>query len=90
MNDDLTLNDDGSGTIDEVTARGIDHELTSELVQTLGCPAGDASGASSTIDRSNDIASTSTLIDTVAIVPKGYARQITVNIGFSVQLSTTA
>lgn len=88
VNDDLTANADG--TIDEVTARGIDSSETAVIFQALSCPAGDASGAQATLDRSNNIVSTGTLIDTIAILPKAYARQLIVNIGFAVQLSTTA
>jgi hypothetical protein len=81
--------DPSDGTITEDQARTIDGEVNKGLYDDVVSP-GDASGAQSLVDRTSDILATSTLIDNVAIVPNGYARQIEVNIGFAIQLSNAA
>lgn len=47
---------------------------------------GEISAYSVTIDPSQDVLSTSTLTISVAIVPKGVARQIVVNVGFTLSI----
>lgn len=71
-----------NGTIDERDAQqfeaGVNSQLRSGVVST-----GDASASSVVVNRSANILSTSTLPVTVRIVPLGYMKYITTNIGFT-------
>jgi hypothetical protein len=88
INQEISV-DPSTGLILETAARDIDSNVDRAVFNA--CVAtGDASGVASDVDRTNDIQSTGILIDSIDIVGNDYARQITVNIGFVVQLSNAA
>ncbi len=79
LNSELVVNADG--TVDEVEARNIDATVTAALAQTLTQP-NFASAVSAATDRTNNVLSTQTLKVKIRVLPKGYAKTITAEIGF--------
>lgn len=80
LNEDLLVSKD-DGTIDEVEARRIEAFVTNQVRNAVVTTRW-ASDASVVVDRTEQILSTETLKGEVRIVPKGYARHISVQIGF--------
>jgi hypothetical protein len=79
----------GAGAIDERDARRLETQIDSRLRANLTQPTnaegtpGQVSAVRYTIDRTNNILSSSQLISEVAIQPLGYARFISTTIGFA-------
>ena len=90
----VRTNDDG--TIDERDALRLEAEVQSALDSVLTAPrnaegtAGHVSEVLYTIDRTNNINTTSTVISEVAIRPLGYVDYVTTTLGFSVQVGDEA
>jgi len=80
LNDSVRLNADG--TIQEIDARAIEAYVNAQLDAEL-VSAGHASSTAVLVDRTHNIASDSTMPVTVRILPLGYAKFITVDIGFT-------
>lgn len=78
--DDLVV-DEETGFIDEVSARNIESKANGQHKTALLDPNW-VSAVNSRITRDNNILSTSTLKSKVRIVPKGYASDIELEIGF--------
>ncbi len=70
------------GCIDERDAQAIEARGNSAL-QAAVIATGDASGASVVVDRNANILSTKNLPVNVRVVPLGYTRTLTANVGFS-------
>jgi hypothetical protein len=79
LNSSLRVNSDG--TINETDAQAIEAQCKAKLDAALVTP-GDASAASVVVTRTNSILSTQELKVSIRVTPLGYARQITVDIGF--------
>lgn len=86
---DTVLVDKTSGTIAEDEARQIEAYVTDQ-VRTAVVRNGWASDASVVVDRSEPILSTETLKAEVRVIPLGYMRHISVQIGFSNPALTAA
>lgn len=80
LNSSLRVNA-ADGTINEKDAQAIEAQCKAKLDAALVTP-GDASAASVVVTRTNNILSTQELRVSVRVTPLGYARQITVDIGF--------
>lgn len=82
LNDDIRV-DAITGYILEADALAIEDDVLSQLNTGLsvGSPTGNASAATVKVNRTNNILSSMTLQTQERIVPKGYARQITADIG---------
>lgn len=80
VNKDIRL-DRVTGFIDEVDAQKIEKTVGSKLTAAL-ISEDEASAVQTTISRSDNLLSTSTLNAEVAITPKGYSENIKVKIGF--------
>lgn len=80
----------GPGSIDDRDARRIEAVLLAKLEAALrpGGEDGDASAVSVQIDRSNLLLSTRELRIKIRVTPKGYARSISVDIGFQSPTAT--
>jgi len=82
LNKDLLLNED-DGTIFDPEAVRIETRLNTTLSSALITTSPpDATKAFSHVDRTNNIIQTANINVDVSIIPKGYSRTITVNIGF--------
>jgi hypothetical protein len=83
LNDTIQVNPSTSaqnpGSITNRNASFIENAVNSALAQGLGS---NAISASIVIDRTNNVLSTKTINYQVRVVPNGYAKQITGNIGF--------
>lgn len=87
VNAELVVND--NGTIDEGEAQTIDAAVSAALAETLMQP-NLASAVGATTDRTNNVLSTSTIKCKLRVRPKGYAKTITAEVGFTnPNLSTT-
>lgn len=82
LNRDLLLTSEGKLTQDVV---GYFQDLCAGPLETMEA-AGEISASEVLIDPDQDVATTSTLVITIKIVPVGIAEFITVNIGFAVEL----
>ena len=80
LNDSLRL-DPVTGLIRESEARSIEADVGGKLNDAL-VANGHASAVSIHIDRTANISSTQTMPVTIRVLPLGYARFITVDIGF--------
>jgi len=80
LNSSVRVNKDGS--IYENDARTIEAQCVADLNAALVQP-GDASSASVVVNRSANILSTQTLPVSIRVVPLGYAKTISVDIGFT-------
>lgn len=85
VNDDVLTNDDG--TIDTAAADAFDAAMTTALEREIVAP-GYASAVAVTVNRTDNIAVTSTLRFQVRFRPKGYATTITLDLGFSLNLGS--
>jgi len=86
---------DGSGQIVEVSAKGIERRVQRRLDNKIGSALrsvgpltldgtpGHVSNIAYQVDRTNNVLSTKTIIATVAIVPRGYAKFLTVTLSYS-------
>jgi hypothetical protein len=80
------------GYLDDVDAIRFEEAVKSKLSDTLLSPinsggfAGHVSNLAYAIDRTNNVASSETLITTVYLRPLGYANVISTTIGFNVQI----
>ncbi|MES2339301.1 MAG: DUF2586 family protein [Pseudomonadota bacterium] len=82
LNADLLLNPD-DGTIFDPEAVRIERRLDAALgARLISTNPQDATKAFSHVGRTNNIIETANIDVAVSVVPKGYARTITVNIGF--------
>lgn len=79
LNTSLRVNSDG--TLNEKDAGAIEAQCKAKLDAGLVTP-GDASNAYVVVSRTQNILSTQTLAVSVRVVPLGYARTISVDIGF--------
>lgn len=70
------------GTIFELDARSIEAFVNGKLNAALTQPA-HVSGVSCVVDRTNNVQSTQTLKAEVRVTPLGYAKSISLNIGFT-------
>ena len=85
VNDDVITNDDG--TIDAAAADAFDASMTSVLTREI-VDQGYASAVAVTVNRTDIIATTSTLRFQVRFRPLGYATTITLDLGFSLNLGS--
>ena len=85
VNDDVLTNDDG--TIDAAAADAFDASMTSVLTREI-VDQGYASAVAVTVNRTDVIATTSTLRFQVRFRPKGYATTITLDLGFALNLGS--
>jgi hypothetical protein len=85
LNASLLLKADG--TIAELAAMPIEGNLANALQAALTQP-GDASAVTATVSRTQNVAATSTLPVSVRITPLGYAKYITVDLGFFISKSS--
>ena len=83
VNEDVGTNADG--TIASAEADALDQALTSYLVHEL-VDTKLASAAAGTVNRSDDIITTPTLRFQIRIRPRGYAKNITLDLGFALQV----
>lgn len=79
LNDDIQVDDEGK--IDEREAQRIESTVNAKVAAVL--LPDNASSVAVTVSRDTNILSTKELKAKVTVVPKGYAEQITVDIGFS-------
>lgn len=84
LNQSILVNPDG--TIFETDALAIESELASACLSVLGTNISPVTASTPIvkINRTNNILSTSTMQVKGRITPRGYARQITVDLGFNV------
>jgi hypothetical protein len=80
LNSSLRL-DPNTGFILESEAQAIEADVNGQMVEDL-VNGGDASSTSIKISRTANILSTGTMPTTVRVEPLGYAKQITIDIGF--------
>lgn len=71
-----------NGTIADRDASVIEAQITNALQQALTVP-GDASAVSVKVDRTNNIVSTGQLLITIRVTPLGYAKSISLDLGFT-------
>lgn len=81
LNESVAL-DPQTGRILERVARAIEADVRGQLEAAVVAP-GHVSAASVVIDRTANILSTATMPVSVRVLPKGYAKLITVDIGFT-------
>jgi hypothetical protein len=83
VNEDLSTNADG--TITSAEADALDQALTSYLVREL-VDTKYASAAAGTVNRTDNIIDTPTLRFQIRIRPRGYAKNITLNLGYALKV----
>ncbi len=79
LNDSVRVN--GDGTISEKDARNIEN-FTDQFIRNA-LPPGSFSDLTVQVTRTNNVLSTQTLLVTIRVLPLGYAKFITVDIGFT-------
>ena len=90
-----TVRTNNDGTIDERDALALEAEVQAVLESRLLNPRnaegtkGHVSAVAYTIDRTNNVNTTSTIIAEVAIRPLGYIDYITTTLGFAVNVTST-
>jgi len=95
LNSSVVVKADGSGQITEVAAQSIEKRVQRALDNVIGSALrkvgpsnieggiGHVSETAYQVDRTTNVLSTKTITATVAIVPFGYAEQITTTLSFS-------
>jgi len=84
VGDDVELKDDGTGTITEAEAKGIEAEIRAKVAAAvLNAPNDFVSALSVTVDRTNNIASSRTLRVAIAIVPRGSILTVSTTISYT-------
>ncbi len=95
LNSSVVVKNDGSGQITEAAAQSIEKRVQRALDNVIGSALrqvgpseieggiGHVSDTAYQVDRTTDVLSTQTITATVAIVPRGYATQVTTTLSFS-------
>lgn len=84
VGDDVELKDDGTGTITEAEAKGIEAEVRAKVAAAvLNEPNNHVSAITVTVDRTNNVATSRTLRVAIAIVPRGSIITVSATISYS-------
>ena len=84
VGDDVELKTDGSGTIAEAEAKGIEAEIRARVAEAvLNQPNNHVTSITVTVDRTNNIATSRTLRVAVAIVPRGSILAVNATISYT-------
>lgn len=84
VGDDVELKTDGSGTIAEAEAKGIEAEIRAKVAAAvLNEPNNHVSGLTVTVDRTNNVGTSRTLRVAIAIVPRGSIITVSTTISYT-------
>lgn len=84
VGDDVELKTDGSGTIAEAEAKGIEAEIRAKIAAAvLNTPNDHVTAITVTVDRTNNIGTSRTLRVAIAIVPRGSILAVSTTISYT-------